>query len=290
MSRRSITRPVPGAIIAPIVFAVAMALAFSAAGPAQAEPVLAAQGDGAALYDQYCGACHQPGGVGVSGSFPPLAGNPSAADAAAVDDVIRNGKSGPIEVDGVSYDTVMPPVAMSDDERAAVVEYVVGLASSAVEETATPEVIDSADAAPVTGDVDRGRRLFIGADRFENGGGACGSCHQAADVGHRGGPGLGPDLDASFDNLGGDAGLSAWLASPPSATMQPIFADDPLTENEIADLVAFLAPDPDRSDRGSSGDTLLLGGVIGLAVLLGAMALIGRSMSSSYTQRLRGTR
>ncbi|MDH5520171.1 MAG: cytochrome c, partial [Acidimicrobiia bacterium] len=141
-----------------------------------ATPTLASQADGAQIYNERCSSCHQPGGVGLPGTFPPLTGNPNSADADYVDQVVREGQSGPIEVLGVTYDAVMPPVELSDGDRAAVVEYVVGLASAeaADTESATPVAPE-----PVVADPDHGRRLFIGATGFANGGAACSGCHQA---------------------------------------------------------------------------------------------------------------
>ncbi len=262
----------------------------AAPGPAEAATgvaALQAQEDGAAVYNQFCSACHQPGGVGIEGSFPPLAGNPNATDPDYVAEIIANGLSGAIEVDGVTYDAVMTPINLSDGERAAVIEYVVGLASTT---PAVEEASPTPDPEPVVGDASRGRSLFIGATRFENDGGACASCHQAGDVGHLGGASLGPDLDNSFTNFGGEAGLGAWLSAPVSPTMQPIFNDKPLSGPEIADLVAFLETAPNRERPNAYGDALLLGGLAGLAVLLGGMALARRTMNPSYNQRLRSKR
>ncbi len=258
------------------------------AGPvpgADTGPLPALQEQGTAVYGQRCASCHQPDGAGIPGVFPPLAGNARSADPAYVDDVIRNGLSGPIEIDGVPYDAVMSAIDLSDEDRAAVVHYVVSLAAPAP--GTDVDTTESAVAQPVTGDVDRGRRLFVGSTGFDNGGAACASCHQAGDVGHRGGSSLGPDLDASHTNFGGGAGLAAWLAAPASPIMQPIFVDRPLTEPEIADLVAFLETAPDRTRPRSYGDGLLLGGLVGLGVLLGGMAAVRRTMKPSYSQRLR---
>jgi mono/diheme cytochrome c family protein len=80
------------------------------AGPAAGQ----SEEEGRSLYDQHCSACHQPGGTGVPGAFPPLAGNPTVMDAEYVRDVIRNGLSGPITVLGETYDAVMPPVTALD--------------------------------------------------------------------------------------------------------------------------------------------------------------------------------
>ena len=86
---------------------------------------------GQQLFDQHCASCHQAAGQGVEGTFPPLAGNPAAADEAYVESVIRDGLSGPIEVGGVGYDGVMPAVAALTDsgEIQQVTQYVAGLAA-----------------------------------------------------------------------------------------------------------------------------------------------------------------
>jgi mono/diheme cytochrome c family protein len=80
---------------------------------------------GAEVYAASCASCHQAGGAGIPGQFPPLAGNPNVDDAAYVDDVIRNGLSGKVEVNGETYDAVMPAQStLSDDDIAAVIAYI----------------------------------------------------------------------------------------------------------------------------------------------------------------------
>ena len=79
--------------------------------------------DGQAVYDSVCFACHQPNGEGTA-VFPPLYPNSNTDDAAYVEDVIRNGLRGPIEVNGATYDSSMPAQNLTDDEVAAVIDYV----------------------------------------------------------------------------------------------------------------------------------------------------------------------
>jgi mono/diheme cytochrome c family protein len=89
-------------------------------------PMASAQEDlGEDVYGQNCIGCHQPDGRGITGSFPPLAGNANVQDAAYVEEVIRNGKEGELVVDGVTYNAVMPAFGqLSDAEIAAVIDYV----------------------------------------------------------------------------------------------------------------------------------------------------------------------
>jgi mono/diheme cytochrome c family protein len=235
-----------------------------------AERALAQDGaDGEAVYVQNCQSCHQPDGAGLPGTFPPLAGNPNAADGEYVRRVITNGLSGEIQVAGVTYNGVMPAVPLSDEELAAVVAHLANLAGTTAETTAT-----TAAAGPVGGDTANGEALFSGATKLSAGGTACFACHSAGSL-DGGGATLGPDLTDVFSRLGGEAGLSAWLAAPPSLTMQPIFSDRPLTEAEIADIVAFLAGETGTAPNGAATGALVGAGV-GFAVLIGLVAMSHR--------------
>lgn len=94
----------------------------AAAEAAEAEGAILREGQ--QLYSQICSACHQPGGTGLSGQFPPLLGNPNVDDSAYVADVITNGLQGEITVLGETYDGVMPSFStLTDDEIAAVTAY-----------------------------------------------------------------------------------------------------------------------------------------------------------------------
>lgn len=83
---------------------------------------------GEAGYLANCAACHQPNGKGLAGAFPPLAesdflrGNRKDVMAAAL-----FGLSGPITVNGVQYNGVMPSMGhLPDEDLAAVLTYVFG--------------------------------------------------------------------------------------------------------------------------------------------------------------------
>jgi mono/diheme cytochrome c family protein len=81
--------------------------------------------EGSAVYTQICASCHQAGGVGLTGQFPPLINNPRVDDSAYVDEVINNGVQGELVVDGVTYNGVMPSFStLSDDDTAAVIAFI----------------------------------------------------------------------------------------------------------------------------------------------------------------------
>jgi mono/diheme cytochrome c family protein len=83
--------------------------------------------DGRAVFEAQCVPCHQTGGTGVPGNFPPLAGN---ADIFLARDfparVVLFGMSGKIRVLGQEIEGAMPPLGelLKDEEIAAVVNYV----------------------------------------------------------------------------------------------------------------------------------------------------------------------
>jgi nitrite reductase (NO-forming) len=81
---------------------------------------------GQALFAGTCSTCHQGGGQGLRGVFPPLAKSDYfAKDAMRVADVVLRGLSGPIKVNGEAYNSVMPPLAqLTDDEVANITTYV----------------------------------------------------------------------------------------------------------------------------------------------------------------------
>ncbi|MDQ2076442.1 cytochrome c [Marinimicrobium sp. ABcell2] len=80
-------------------------------------PALADTAAGEAAYRQYCQACHQVGGVGVPRVFPPMANNPNVAgNPEFVAQVVIEGIRGPIEVNGVQYNGVMPPMGYINNQ------------------------------------------------------------------------------------------------------------------------------------------------------------------------------
>ncbi len=81
---------------------------------------------GKALYQGTCSVCHQPDGNGLPNVFPPLAKSDYLmADAERSIAVVLNGLSGPIEVNGAKFDSVMPPMRqLNDDEVANILTFV----------------------------------------------------------------------------------------------------------------------------------------------------------------------
>jgi len=81
---------------------------------------------GKALYQGTCSTCHQADGSGLPGVFPPLADSDYLmADKERSIRIVLEGLSGPIVVNGETYNSVMPPLAnLTDHEIADVLTYV----------------------------------------------------------------------------------------------------------------------------------------------------------------------
>ena len=99
--------------------------AASASAAALKNPASAS--DGATVYLTDCSSCHQTNGQGVSGAFPPLAGNAVVTgNPLAVIAIVKNGLEGRVTVNGAAYSGIMPSWKgqISDDQIAAVISYI----------------------------------------------------------------------------------------------------------------------------------------------------------------------
>lgn len=132
----------PKATLGMLLFAVLCVTALQACSPAndegssndtavhQAETAAGAIGDvmarGEKLYAANCAACHQANGQGMAGAFPPVANSDYVQnDRKAVFETLIAGRSGPITVNGVDYNGVMPAMGyLSDQELADILTYV----------------------------------------------------------------------------------------------------------------------------------------------------------------------
>jgi nitrite reductase (NO-forming) len=104
--------------------AVAEATEAAHAGTLTKEQQIAA---GKTLFAGTCSACHQPTGVGLAPTFPPLAASDwikkNGKD--GVINNVLNGMTGKVTVNGVEYNSVMPPLShLNDDDIANIITYV----------------------------------------------------------------------------------------------------------------------------------------------------------------------
>ncbi|MBC7646351.1 MAG: cytochrome c [Pseudopedobacter sp.] len=89
-----------------------------------------AQGGGARVYVAYCQGCHQAGGQGNKGIFPPLNKYVPKILAAKggrqyLANIMIGGLQGPIQVSGVKYNQVMPAFSqLNDADLAGLLNYI----------------------------------------------------------------------------------------------------------------------------------------------------------------------
>lgn len=83
--------------------------------------VAAAQPEGGeGVYKTVCVTCHQADGKGMPGAFPPLAGSSwVAGDPETPIRIVLKGLGGSIEVNGVTFNSMMPPPVGLDDKKIA---------------------------------------------------------------------------------------------------------------------------------------------------------------------------
>jgi nitrite reductase (NO-forming) len=81
---------------------------------------------GKVLFQGTCSACHQANGAGIPNVFPPLASSDYLkADKKRAIAIVLNGLTGPVTVNGATYNSVMPPMSqLNDDAVANILTYV----------------------------------------------------------------------------------------------------------------------------------------------------------------------
>ncbi|CAG4994365.1 hypothetical protein DYBT9275_01376 [Dyadobacter sp. CECT 9275] len=97
---------------------------------------------GGKVYSVYCAACHQRNGKGDSQRFPPLGGSDwVTGDKKRLIEVVLKGLEGPIEVNGQSYNNVMPQHSfLKDQEIAEVLTHIRSNFGNSADAVSTEEV------------------------------------------------------------------------------------------------------------------------------------------------------
>lgn len=126
-------------------------------------------------------------------------------------------------------------------------------------------------AIALKGNSNRGRNLFDGKIRFTNRGAACNSCHNVDMKGFISGGALGKDLTHVITRLSGP-GVAGIVSGLPFPQMKATYGTRPVTDQEIADITAFLTaadkPAPPRTFTSNVGSYLLVWGTAGFVILL----------------------
>lgn len=251
-------------------------------------PLAMSAQDAAAFFKQNCMSCHTIGGGRLTG--PDLKGVTDRKDRAWLTQFLQNPK-GMIDT-GDSYaaklqqearGVVMPNInGMTPQQAQALLDFIAAESKLARSQFAGMQVSDR----PLTAqDVAQGRLIFLGEKSLSGGGPACLSCHTIKGLTLLGGGRLGPDLTRVYERLQGRKGLSAWLASPASPTMSPVFKDHAMQPEEVLSLIALFE---DSAKKGGQDDTTSLLNFFLLGV--GGMVLGLISLDALWKTRFRGVR
>jgi len=181
---------------------------------------------GGGIFAAKCATCHQAAGQGTS-AYPPLAGNPDvvAADPKAMIATIVNGRSGPLTVNGASFNGKMPTWRgqLSNADIAAVATYVRSAWTNKASGVTEQQVAAAGPAVLST----------VGASVFAS---KCAACHGAN--GQGGGHGTFPALAGdALVNKSDPAGMIALVEHGQS--MMPAWKGQ-LSAGDIAAVATFV--------------------------------------------------
>ncbi len=175
----------------------------------------------------------------------------------------------------------MPDQDLSPEEVEAILEFIKATGSGAV----APASKDSKPASSATpAEIALGKDLFLGKVRLKNEAPSCISCHAAGDAGPLRGGAFALDLTQVYSKYE-DKGLSKALSKPGFRVMKEIFADKPLTDDEVFALKAFLYEADKAGDQGGGFQKkFIFLGIGGCAIMLGITDFIWRKRRRKSTK------
>lgn len=244
--------------------------------------------DAAAFFKQNCMSCHTIGGGRLTG--PDLKDVTTRKDRAWIVQFLQGPKamidSGDAYANKLQQEArgvVMPNIAgMTPQQAQALLDMITAESKLSRSQFAGMQISDR----PLTAqDIAKGRLVFLGEQQLSGGGPACISCHTVKGLTLLGGGRLGPDLTRVYERLQGRKGLAAWLSSPASPTMAPVFRDHAIQPEEVLSFVALFE---DSAKRGGQDDTTSLLNFFLLGV--GGMVLGLISLDALWKTRFRGVR
>ncbi len=222
------------------------------------------------LFDKQCAGCHTIGGG--DGGGPDLKGVVAKRTHEWIESVIiepnkLTANKDPIQLGLVNkYGYEMPNLGIGHEDALKIIAYITATdsggakavvpASEQKETVVTPELIA------------QGKALFTGSTSLTKGGAPCLSCHPFTYPGINGGNLSIADLSKSYQKMG-DTGMKGALKALKFPTMKKIYADRPLTDEEIAALMALFKDS--ATQKGSNGSSAfpLAGGALFVLLLVG---------------------
>lgn len=224
------------------------------------------------LFDKQCASCHSVGGG--DGGGPDLKGVTSKRTHEWLETVIMEPDKLTASKDAVQaglikkYGYEMPNLGIGQEDALKIITYLSGAGGSGAA-TAAPPAGEQLAVAVTPELIARGKALFTGRTRLVKGGAPCISCHPFTYPGITGGNLSIADLSASYNKMG-DTGMMGALKALKFPTMKKIYADRPLTDDEIAALMAlFKDSSAQKKGGGCPVSFPLMGGGLFVLLLLG---------------------
>jgi len=242
-------------------------------------PVQVSADQGKELFDKQCASCHTLGG-GDSGG-PDLKGVTAKRPHEWLETVIMEPNKltvakDPVQVELVKkYGYEMPNLGIGHDDALKIIVYLAGASGAGAASGSLPAGEEMATAATPQL-IAQGKALFTGEQPFAKGGAPCLSCHPFRHPEMQGGN-LAADLTGLYERMG-EQGVRGVLKSLKFPIMKKIYADRPLTDEEITALAAFTKDAAARKE--SPGSPVYPAAGAGLFVCL----IIGLTL---YKRRIR---
>jgi len=99
---------------------------------------------GSEIYTDFCVTCHKGNGKGVARTYPPLANSDFLmSNREKSIRGIKYGQRGELVVNGVTYNNVMDPLGLEDEEVADVMNYILNSWGNSSNEMVTLEEVES---------------------------------------------------------------------------------------------------------------------------------------------------
>lgn len=261
--------------------------------PAVSAQISEAKGKGYTVFSENCAVCHTIGAGDEA--VPDLKGVTQRRSGVWLKSFIQSPSKmikarDPIAMELLAkYKEPMSDTELTPEEVDAVIEYLrdpQAVTGSSIPKGSgiSPGQDKASKRSAARADVERGRALFRGNQSFFHGGPSCISCHEIRNSTILGGGRLAKELTASYSRLG-EARTRAILEKSPFPLMREAYQENPLTDDEIAALSAFL----EQADKEQGGHhpahyvlkMLFLGiaGLIALVVFYGALWSNRRNVS-----------
>lgn len=241
--------------------------------------------EGEVIFKQNCGVCHRVGGGRSVG--PDLIGVTNKRSEEWLMKWTKSSqalvKSGDADAKAIFDEfggMVMPDQNLSDADIKSIYAFIASKSPSAnqagVADTTPAVAVADASNEATPEQIELGKSFFIGSQSFSAGGVSCISCHNVNYKGIIPGGMLAKDLTTAHSRMGGDAGLQAVLGAPPFPAMTQAYKNNPLSEQEIFALTAFLNKvDKDKENQQASKfNPLLYGGFVGLFAVLAFIYIV----------------